>query len=340
MPYYPTSDSPIIRTTELVVWGVTTRNFHCREIGTGLAVTLRAYVSRAVPGTVITVDVTMEKVLKKGLSIDGTIRDSRIDIPALGLVRLGLTPVGAEDPAKGEPPWEGIGFSDPDEGEFCDRDLEEWEVEEGDLFDSEDEALTSPDDLEFPYNEIWKAGARMAYEMEQVLPGDDPEDDFDPVADAAEMMEFGRRIDAWRLLHGLLAKDLRCLDAYSHLGSYFFDGPSGADQAARYYEVGVAIGDWSLFPIWRGEVPDRRSYLLPWGWLDNRPYLRCLHGLALCRWRQGRFDDAARLMTDILWLNPLDNQGARLVLPEILSKTPWRPDDLRPPHDTTPLRVE
>ncbi|MHB8370577.1 MAG: hypothetical protein ACYDBP_12990 [Leptospirales bacterium] len=331
MPYYPTSDSPVIRTTELVVWGVTTRNFHCREVGTGRSVTLRAYVSQAVPGTVITVNVTKEKVLKKGLSIDGMIQESRIDIPALGLVRLGLNHVETDDPAKGLSPWEGIGFFDPDEKEFDDRDLEEWEVEEGDLFDSEDEALTSPDDLEFPYNEIWMAGARMAYEMEQVLPGDDPDDDFDPVADAAEMMEAGQWVDAWRLLHGLLAKDLRCLDAYSHLGSYFFDGPSGADQAARYYEVGVAIGDWSLSPVWTGDFPDRRSYLLPWGWLDNRPYLRCLHGLALCRWRQGRFDDAARLMTDILWLNPPDNQGARLVLPEILSKTPWRPDALRLP---------
>jgi len=325
MPPYPRSNAPVLRTTELVVRGVTSRNFHCREIGTGLLVTLRAYVSSAVPGTVITVDVTKEKVLKKGLSIDGEIRESRIDIPALGLARLGLTHVETDDPAKGLPPWEGIGFSDFDEGEFDDRDLEESELEEMDMFDFEEE-LTSPEELEFPYNEIWMAGARMAYEMEQILPGSSPDDDFDPVVDAAEMMEFGRWGEAWRLLHDLLAKDLRCLDGYSHLGNGFFNR-GDPDWGARFYEVGVAIGDWSLSPVWTEDFPDRRSYLLPWGYLDNRPYLRCLHGLALCRWRQERFDDAARIMTDLIWLNPTDSQGARLVLPQILQKIPWSSDN-------------
>jgi hypothetical protein len=32
---------------------------------------------------------------------------------------------------------------------------------------------------------------------------------------------------------------------------------------------------------------------MPWGLIDNRPYLRCLHGKGLCLWRLGRVQEAA-----------------------------------------------
>ena len=67
---------------------------------------------------------------------------------------------------------------------------------------------------------------------------------------------------------------LRCLDAHSHLGLLYFDYET--DIAVRHYEVGVRIGELSLGDGFDG--------LLPWGSIDNRPFLRCLSGYGLCLW--------------------------------------------------------
>jgi hypothetical protein len=62
---------------------------------------------------------------------------------------------------------------------------------------------------------------------------------------------------------------------------------------------------------------------LPWGWIDNRPFLRCMHGFALCLWRLGRFEEAGRVFDRMLWLNPSDNQGVRFVIDQVRAKDMW-----------------
>jgi hypothetical protein len=62
---------------------------------------------------------------------------------------------------------------------------------------------------------------------------------------------------------------------------------------------------------------------LPWGYLDNRPFLRCLHGYGLCLWRGARFDEAGRVFDRMLWFNPTDNQGVRFLIDEVRARTPW-----------------
>ena len=57
--------------------------------------------------------------------------------------------------------------------------------------------------------------------------------------------------------------------------------------------------------------------------LDNRPYLRCLHGYALCLWRIGGFEDAMEVIEELLWINPSDNQGARYHLAQLRAGVPW-----------------
>jgi hypothetical protein len=80
--------------------------------------------------------------------------------------------------------------------------------------------------------------------MEQVLPGEDPDDfDSDPIIAASQLNQAGDREAAQRLLADALAADLRCLDAYAHLGNFAFDRP---EDAIRYYETGVQIGQLSL----------------------------------------------------------------------------------------------
>jgi hypothetical protein len=85
-------------------------------------------------------------------------------------------------------------------------------------------------------------------------------------------------------------------------------------SAIRHYEVGVRIGELSLGPGFGG--------LLPWGYLDNRPFLRCLNGFGLCLWRLSRFAEAERVFDRMLGLNPNDNQGVRFLIDKVRAQKP------------------
>ena len=134
-------------------------------------------------------------------------------------------------------------------------------------------------------------GPRPEFEMEQVLPGLDVEDPFpDPVGQSNDCRGSGDFDGAYKILMDLCQADLRCLDAHSHLGNFVFD--HRPKDAIRHYEVGFRIGELSLSEGFDG--------VLPWGWIDNRPFLRCMHGFGLCLWRLGRFDEAARIFNRML----------------------------------------
>jgi len=105
----------------------------------------------------------------------------------------------------------------------------------------------------------------------------------------------------------LLAADLRCLDAHAHLGNFVFD--HSPEKAIRHYEIGVRIGELSLGEGFNG--------VLHWGHINNRPFLRCVHGYGLCLSRLGRLKEAEEVFTRMLWLNPTDNQGVRFLLGEV-----------------------
>jgi tetratricopeptide (TPR) repeat protein len=165
-------------------------------------------------------------------------------------------------------------------------------------------------------------GPRQAFEMEQVLPGADRDDpDSDPICDSNELKDAGDRIAARAILMKLCESDLRSLDAHAHLGNIVFD--HGPKEAIRHYEAGVRIGELSLGSTFEG--------VLPWGLIDNRPFLRCLQGFGLCLWRLGRFDEARTAFDRMLWLNPSDNQGVRFLLKDVHSRKPWedRPEKRR-----------
>jgi hypothetical protein len=157
-------------------------------------------------------------------------------------------------------------------------------------------------------------GPRRSFEMEQVTPGRDP-NDFDayPISESNDLKHTGDPEAARQLLMELCQADLRCLDAHAHLGNLAFD--SSAKVAIRHYEVGVRIGEQSPGPDFEG--------LLPWGYIDNRPFLRCLHGFGLCLWRLERFEEAERVFERMLWLNPSDNQGVRFLIDDVRARTAW-----------------
>lgn len=111
----------------------------------------------------------------------------------------------------------------------------------------------------------------------------------------------------------LLDADLRCLDAHAHLGNLVFD--HRPEDAIKHYEIGMRIGELSLSANFDG--------VLSWGWIDNRPFLRCMSGYGLCLWRLGKMTEAAAIFERMLWLNPSDNQGERFNLHWIREGRTW-----------------
>jgi hypothetical protein len=271
-------DIVVGKKTDLVVLAVKGNAISCRILGTERAITFRtADFFEGVPGEIITVMSNRIWRYAGHPYASGEIRAWRLDIPALGLTPLALEELGMWDPK--EHYW-----GEPDEP------LEPWA------------------------RPIIKQGPRPEYEMEQVIPGEDPDNpDTDPILEAVELKQAGDRRGARRMLMDVLKADLRCLDAHAHLGNFLF--PRDPDTAVRHYDMGVKIGEISLGKDFGG--------LLPWACTDNRPFLRCLHGYGLCLWCFGRLRDAEKVFTRMLWLNPADNQGARSNLSDVKEGKAW-----------------
>jgi hypothetical protein len=264
---------------DLVVLARMTTGLRCRVLGAALELTVRTVVRDEVPGEIVTVVPTKRSTRAKGAYLDGNVRSRRSDVEALGLTPLALHGHGEWNPDKQY--WGGEG-----------EPVEEW---------------AKP---------IIARGKRPIFELEQVLPGADPDPEdygYDPIIEASELHAAGHRGEAHATLLALLAVDLRCLDAHAHLGNFEFD--HRPQQAVRHYEMGVSIGALSLGKQFDG--------VLPWGLIDNRPFLRCMNGLGLCRWRLGQTREATAVFRKMLWLNPNDNQGARFNLADIEAGRTW-----------------
>jgi hypothetical protein len=265
-------DFDMTRDVELIAVAVKGNAVSCRIPGKGHVITIRpAGLWDVAPGEIIIVAPRKRWRYGGHPYLSGQIKSWRLDIAALGLTPLQLEERRMWDPKDhywGEP----------------DEPIEEW---------------AKP---------VMNRGPRVEYEMEQVLPGENPDDpDTDPILEVVERRETGDSLGAYRKLMNLLVADLRCLDAHAHLGNFVFD--HSPEKAIRHYEVGVRIGDLSL-----GEGFDG---VLHWGHIDNRPFLRCMHGYGLCLSRLGRLKEAEEVFNRMLRLNPTDNQGVRFLLGEV-----------------------
>ncbi len=136
----------------------------------------------------------------------------------------------------------------------------------------------------------------------------------DLVLEAQECIEEGAYAEADELLHQVLALDLRYLDAHALLGER--DLSSWFPLALHHFELGVAIGSLTV-----GEDFDG---VLPWGHVENRPFLRCLHGLARALLRDDRRTDAVTVLRRLLRLDPADPLGAGARLAAIEAGKTWR----------------
>ena len=91
---------------------------------------------------------------------------------------------------------------------------------------------------------------------------------------------------------------------------------------------GLPAWSWYFFSFQEVSLPPGFDGILSWGMVDNRPFLRCLHGYGLSLWKLGRADEAKRSFERQLAFNPPDNQGVRFLLEELKAGKPWeeRPD--------------
>ena len=274
-----TGDLDLTSPIELIVFSVKKKSARCRLPESERVVTLRApRFSKLVPGEIAKIVPHKQWSYAGHSYLSGQILSTRLDVATLGLVPLRLEQRGTWDPK------------------------EEYWGEEGEVLDDRAQAIIA-----------W--GPRQSFEMEQLLPMDDPDDpDGDPIIRSNDLAGAGDYEAACQILMELCESDLRCLDAHAHLGNLIFDHIPG--DAMRHYEVGLRIGELSL-----GSLADG---LLPWGWLDNRPFLRCMHGFGLCLWRLEQFEEAERVFDRLLWLNPADNQGVRFNIASVRARRTWK----------------
>jgi tetratricopeptide (TPR) repeat protein len=96
-----------------------------------------------------------------------------------------------------------------------------------------------------------------------------------------------------------------CADAYVILANQ----AASRDQARQLLEEGVAAGQRAIGP----QTFEKTAGHF---WLDQRtrPYMRARLGLAQCLWESGKRDQAVEHYSDMLRLNPGDNQGVRYLL--------------------------
>ena len=117
------------------------------------------------------------------------------------------------------------------------------------------------------------------------------------------------------LLHLAVARDPDCPEARIELADLEFQAGNFQACLSAYEELSAKEAS-----RWHSK---RTAW---WSDRETRPYLRSLYGCAMTQWHLGRFVPAAKTLEDLLRLNPVDNQGARFLIPmlHLLADSPDR----------------
>jgi tetratricopeptide (TPR) repeat protein len=123
--------------------------------------------------------------------------------------------------------------------------------------------------------------------------------------DGWEALNYGEVVPSRKIFRMIIKKVPECVDAYNGMGaSYLEDGK--LKDAHEYYKKAYELTLEQL----GGKIPEE----LLWGILDNRPYLRAMHGLGLVLWRKNKAREAKEIFETMLRINTNDNQGIRFIL--------------------------
>ncbi len=105
-----------------------------------------------------------------------------------------------------------------------------------------------------------------------------------------------------RGLQALVARQPGFVDGHAHLGNAIYE-EGRFEQALESYRSG--------FSLCMTVLPASFEAFIEWGHLENRPFLRAAHGIALCQLELGRSGEGLSMLERILAWNPDDHQGIR-----------------------------
>ncbi len=131
---------------------------------------------------------------------------------------------------------------------------------------------------------------------------------YDELHEAIDLWEMGKLAEAERRYRRLIEMYPEFIDAYHHLALAVSD-QGREDEAFELWQEAVELGLGCL----PGDF-ERGRHQLPWGILENRPFLRAYHALGLGYLGRGEVEKALGIFEGILTMNPGDNQGVRALV--------------------------
>lgn len=131
---------------------------------------------------------------------------------------------------------------------------------------------------------------------------------FNAYYDASEIYESGDTEKAVNKLRYILKKDPSFFPALNDIGWYFLQ-KNNLSKAFDYYNRAYKISSVHIPNNFKGKII--------WGHIDNRHYLRTLHGFGLANIYSFKYYDGLKLFERILGFNPDDNQGIRYLMGDI-----------------------
>jgi tetratricopeptide (TPR) repeat protein len=108
-----------------------------------------------------------------------------------------------------------------------------------------------------------------------------------------------------KLLNKIILKDPLYSNAYLLLSTLSY-AENDFEQAQRDLNKGLNI--------WESSIPEDFDGEIPWGFLENRPYLTLLFEMAILTDKAGKPEEAITYADKVLKYNPNDNQGVRWVI--------------------------
>jgi tetratricopeptide (TPR) repeat protein len=128
---------------------------------------------------------------------------------------------------------------------------------------------------------------------------------YDLFHEALEYLDAGESKNAESELRMLLDGFPEFIDVYHHL-AMVLQQTRRQKEARLLWQAAVKIG-LDAMPSTFKQAHDR----LPWGILENRPFLRAYHSWGLVLLNEGQTEQALAIFEQILSFNPNDNQGIR-----------------------------